>query len=179
MAGLQTVTTPVTGTSISSTAFGIPVANNVTVLANPPLAKMRNSVGLSIVTVTDTALTWDTEDYDTANGHSTVTTTSRYTCQAGYPGKYLVGATAVFAASAAGTFRDIWLAVNAVNVSGSTGRALPAAATILSVSAETVVTLAVGDFVEAFVRQDSGGALLTAIPFARMQSWFEVQWVSQ
>ena len=179
MAGLQTVTTPVTLTTISSTTFGIPVANNLTVLANPPLARMRNSTNQSIANTTDTALLWDTEDFDTASGHSTSSNTSRYTCQTGYAGKYLVRCTVFYAASAAGTIRDVWFAVNGTNVSGSSGRALPAAATILSVYASTIVTLTVGDYVEAFTRQDSGGALLTATPFARAQSVFEVQWISQ
>ena len=179
MAGLQSVTTPVTLTAISSTTFGIPVANNLTVLANPPLAKMRNSTNQSIPNTTDTALTWDTEDFDTAGGHSTVSNTSRYTCQSGYAGKYLVRCTVFYAASAGGTFRDVWFAINGTNVTGSSGRALPASATILSVTAETIVTLTVGDYVEAFTRHDSGGALLTATPFARGQSFFEVQWISQ
>lgn len=179
MAGLQTITTPVTAITISSTTFGIPVANNCGVLANPPLARMRNSTTQSIPNTTDTALTWDTEDWDTVGGHSTSSNTSRYVCQTGYAGKYRVSCTVWYAASSGGTFRDVWFAINGTNVNGSSARALPASATIMSVTMETVVSLAVGDYVEAFTRHDSGGALSTSIPFARAQSVFEVQWVSQ
>lgn len=178
MAGLQTVTTPVTGTPISSTTFGVPVANNLTVLANPPIAKMRNSVGQSIPNNTSTALTWDTEDFDTVGGHSTVTATSRYVCQTGYAGYYVVRAAAAWASSATG-LRDIWIAVNGTETPGSmiTVEAPPAG--VWSQMTETTVLLAVGDYVEAVVLQTSGGALSTDTGGASSarQSRLEIQWI--
>jgi len=180
MAGLQTVTTPITGTPISSSTFGIPVANNVGVLANPPIAKMRNSVAQSIPNNTNTALTWDTEDWDTVGGHSTVTNTSRYTCQSGYAGYYLVHAAVAWASNATGV-RDIWVMKNGVDVPGSmiTVQAPPAG--VWSQISETTVQLAVGDYIEAIVLQTSGGALLTDLGGAASarQSRLEVQWIHQ
>jgi hypothetical protein len=181
LAGLTTVTSPVTGTLISSTTFGIPVANDITVLANPPTAKLRNSVTQSITNnvAAGTAITWDTEDFDTAGGHSTVTNTSRYTCQAGYAGKYRLDATVWWAVNATGR-RDIWFAVNGVTVAGTGGSVLPGQALIVPMSTVAIVPLVAGDFVEVFVFQNSGVALTTTIGGSTyQQSYFDVQWVSQ
>lgn len=180
MAGLVTVTTPVTGTPIASTTFGIPVATNLGVLANPPLAKLRNSVGQSIANNTGVALTWDTEDVDSVGGHSTVTNTSRYTCQTGYPGWYQVTACVCFTGNATGTAREIYLEVNGTAVSGSSAHTPPPSAQQIAVITSTPVELAVGDFVEAWVLQDSGGALLTnPSAFPRRQCFMTVEWIHQ
>lgn len=178
MPGLQTVTTPVTGTAISSTLFGDPVANNLTVLANPPAAKMRNSTTQSIANTTTTALTWDTEDFDTVGGHSTVTNTSRYTVQTGYAGKYRLNATVFYAGNATGD-REMFFFKNGSAIAGSQGNNIPGAATAVSASSTCLVQLAVGDFVEAFTFQNSGGALSTATGSNGRESYFEVLWVSQ
>jgi hypothetical protein len=177
---LQTVTTPVTATTISSSTFGIPVANNLTVLANPPIAKLRNSAGISITTGVSTALTWDTEDFDTVGGHSTVTNTSRYTCQTGYAGYHRIKANVYWAANASGA-RSVWFRVNGTDVAGSEATVLPGAATIVSVASDTIVNLAAADYVEVIVNQSSGGALATTTAGASsfQQSWFEVQWIHQ
>lgn len=177
MAGLQTITTPVTGTAISSTTFGIPVATDINVLANPPLAKMTNSTGISITNNTPTMLTWDTETFDTVNGHSTVTNTSRYVAQTGYAGYYQVRATVVWAANATGV-RFLCFYVNGAQVPASGEQILCAAATILSINAETTVFLNAADYVEVSVTQTSGGALSTS-QATGLQSRFEVEWVHQ
>lgn len=178
MAGLQTVTTPVTATTISSTTFGIPVANNLTVLANPPTAKMRNSITQSIANTTATALTWDTEDYDTAGGHSTVTNTSRYTVQTGYAGKYRLNATVFYAGNATGD-REVFFFKNGAAIAGSQNNAIPGAASACSAQSQVLVQLAVGDYVEAYTFQNSGGALSTTTGSNGRESYFEVTWVSQ
>ena len=177
MAGLVTVTTPVAGTPVSSTTFGIPVSTDVPVLANPPTAKLTNSVGISIANNTATALTWDTESWDAAGGHSTVTNPSRYTCQTGYAGKYRVDVVVYYVANATGA-REAWFEVNGTSQPAGSSL-LPGAATIVSVSAFAVVQLAVGDYVEAFTLQTSGGALSTNNDVPRRQSCFTVQWISQ
>jgi hypothetical protein len=178
LAGLQSVTTPVTGQLIASAGFGIPVANNLGVLANPPIAKMRNSTTQSIPNSTDTAMTWDTEDYDTVSGHSTVTNSSRYTCQTGYAGYYLVQAMGWWNGNATGS-RSIWLKVNGSDLPGSKDGVIPGAGINTSTYTATKVFLNVGDYVEVFVRQNSGGALTTVLDSTAGQSWFEVQWVHQ
>lgn len=178
MPGLQTVTTPVTATTISTTTFGTPVANNLSVLANPPIAKMRNSTTQSFTTATATAMTWDTEDFDTAGGHSITTNTSRYTCQTGYAGRYRVNAVTEWAINATG-IRETWFRVNGANIAGSSDRK-SATADSITTNASTIVTLVAGDYVEVFVQQTSGGALATIIGGSTyQQSYFEVQWISQ
>lgn len=179
MAGLQSVTTPVSGNTISSTLFGIPVAGNLTVLANPPIAKMTNSGAQSIATSTSTALTWDSETYDTVNGHSTVTNTSRYTVQTGYAGYYQLRAVVAWNGNATGV-RRTWFAVNGTAVDATEQR-MPGNATNHSASTETALQLAVGDYVEVFVNQNSGGALalITGGAGQAFQSWFEIEWIHQ
>lgn len=175
MAGLVTVTTPVAGTPISSSLYGIPVAGDIPILAQPPLAKMRNSTTQSIATATVTALTWDTEDYDTVGGHSTSSNTSRYTCQTGYAGYYRLNGTVWWAGSAAGSYRRCLFSVNGSTVAGSCNSEPPVAG-IISVISSTIVFLNVGDYVECDAQQDSGGALSTT-GTGSTQSWFEVQWI--
>jgi hypothetical protein len=70
--------TVVTATTITS-AWGNSVKSATDFLANPPACKAYKSTGHSVPTATDTALTWDTEAFDTDNMHSLVTNTDRLT----------------------------------------------------------------------------------------------------
>lgn len=176
MAGLQTVTTPVTGTPISSTTFGVPVANNLTVLANPPIARMRNSTTQTAATSTYTALTWDTEDFDTVGGHSTVTNTSRYTVQTGYAGYYRVTGAITWASNATGR-RTATIAVNGTNKAGTeTNSGAAGSANPWTIFTQAILLLAVGDYVELVGWQNSGGNLATAIT-GSSESYLEIQWI--
>lgn len=160
------------------TKFTTPINDLYTLLANPPLAKMRNSAGQSVANSTPTALTWDTEDFDTAGGHSTSSNTSRYTCQTGTAGKYRVHGVAYWTGNATGV-RETWLRVNGVDVPGSMARMPSATTGAMTAEQETIVQLAVGDYVEVFVQQTSGGALATTVGgVTYAQSFFEVQWIS-
>lgn len=160
-----------------TTALITALQASTAVPAAPPIAKMMNSGGQSIPNNTSTALTWNTEAFDTVNGHSTSSNTSRYTCQTGYDGYYKLVASVAWTANATGA-RRVSFAVNGTGVDGSALNSA-GAATLLGINTETTVQLAAGDYVEVFVLQTSGGALTLVTGGAgnTNQSWFELQWV--
>lgn len=121
-------------------------------------ARVRNSATQSITSAVNTALTFDTEDIDTDAFHDNVTNPSRLTVPAGLAGTYHISAGWLSAPNATGT-RDIMIRVNGVTVIRTGRSTVNNAANGSFVNCETMYTLAVGDYVEAVVAQDSGGAL--------------------
>lgn len=119
-------------------------------------AKAYNSTLQSIPNTTYTALTLDSERWDTDGFHSTSSNTSRMTIPVGLSGKYLVTASSQSASNGTGD-RYITFFVNGVNVGpqtwsvGSTSTTEPQTTGILD--------LVAGDYVEAYIWQNSGGAL--------------------
>lgn len=112
----------------------------------------------SITNNTWTAVTLDSEYFDDDGGHSTVTNTSRYTCQVA--GRYVITGTVFFSPNATG-LRGSKITKNGTTVTGSTSF-LAAAPSVGSTALCTIpVQLAVGDYVEVFAWQGSGGALST------------------
>jgi hypothetical protein len=107
-----------------------------------------------------TAVTIDTEVIDTDGGHSTVTNTSRYTCQVA--GSYLVSGCTSFASNAT-DYRGAGIYKNGVQVVGGANTQIGNAATrtTIVVQSPIIVPLAVGDYIEMFGNQVSGGALST------------------
>ncbi|MFC8676667.1 hypothetical protein ACFUEN_28780 [Streptomyces griseorubiginosus] len=108
---------------------------------------------------TDTAIALDTEDYDSDNGHSTVTNNSRYTVQVA--GTYLIAATLGFATNATGN-RKVGINVNGANARGGVVQSNAFASNSFCASVVTEQALAVGDYVELVGWQTSGAALNTA-----------------
>jgi hypothetical protein len=106
-------------------------------------------------------ITIDTEIIDTDGGHSTVTNTSRYTCQvAGY---YLIWGNVTWTTNATEE-RITWYTKNGTTiVGGASVQANPVTSGHVSVIPGNllVVPLAVGDYVEMMGAQVSGGALTT------------------
>jgi hypothetical protein len=126
----------------------------------PPRFRGYASTAQSISDATWTALTIDTEVYDSDGGHSTTTNTSRYTVQVA--GTYLITGTAAFAANATGN-RAVRLAVNGTAIIGSFDKTLPATATHSSSRLSVAQAVcAVGDYIEVYGYQNSGAALNTS-----------------
>lgn len=155
------ITNPVTGTATSSTAFGIPVANDCNFLIAPPIFLGYQSAAQSIPDSTYTAVTFDTEIVDSYSGHSTTTNTSRYTAQvAGY---YDVVGKVGFVTS--GTGRRIGtLYVNGAELGYTRTEQTPSgtAASNTTCIALAPVFLNVNDYVELFAFQSSGAPLNTS-----------------
>lgn len=130
------------------------VTTNVATLANPARAQLRTATGTSCLTGTFTALAFDTEDFDSANGHNTVTNNSRYTCQSA--GVYLLAGGTGFTSGVTNNKFIKWQ-VNGVDVNaGTETSALPSGNTQNYAARVIMVTLAVSDFVQLFAQQFSG-----------------------
>lgn len=108
---------------------------------------------------TDIALTLDTEDYDSDNGHSTTTNTSRYTVQV--PGTYVIMGTAALAVSATGN-RKLGINVNGVNARGGVAQGPGFATNSWCACVATTQALNAGDYIELVAWQTSGGNLATS-----------------
>lgn len=120
--------------------------------------RVYNSAAITIATATLTAVTFNSERYDTDAIHSTTVNTNRLTCVTA--GKYLISADMEFAPNATGTYRKL-----AIRLNGTTIISLAAISPIASgadashLSISTIYSLVVGDYVEMMVKQDSGGNL--------------------
>lgn len=144
-----------------------------------PVAKLRQATLQTIANGTFTALTFDAEDFDTYNGHSTVTNNDRYTCQlAGY---YTLSGGVSFAANTTFTRAMQWT-VNGTAVPGSDTN--PNASTdggsAARLTARTItVLLAVNDIVRMTVFQGTGGNLNTNVAGGtEFQSVANIVWVA-
>lgn len=85
---MTSIALPVLGTDIEPSTFGIPVVEAINKLGKG--VSLQRSTAQSVPHTTATAITWDTEDYDTDGYHSTSSNTSRITIPAGLGGMYWV-----------------------------------------------------------------------------------------
>lgn len=171
------VTTPVTGDLIWDRTAKLwkEWTGAAWAIVDRPNAQMRQTVSQNLPHLTFTSLTFTTEDFDNVNGHSTVTNTSRYTCQVGFAGKYLLAGGVGFAVDSSGSRTCRW-AVNgaAVNASQSSG---VAGSVSSNVSAMTImVHLAEGDYVELQALQSSGSTLATEVA-SNLQAHMSIAWL--
>lgn len=110
----------------------------------------------SIATSTETAIAFTAEDFDTDAFHDNTTNNSRLTVPTGKDGKYIIVATANFAANATGR-RTLILKKNGTSFAqiewGNASTNIP------YMNLTAINTLAATDYIEAFVFQTSGGNL--------------------
>jgi hypothetical protein len=150
---LNTIHNPATAT-IAPASWGDQTRDNFEFLVDPPACSVFNNAAQSVA-VGSAVLTANSENYDNNGMHSTVTNTSRITATTA--GRYLVIATIECAASATGE-RDASLRVNGTTVFQS--MRVGAAATGLTVrTVSRTLVLAVNDYVEVLLGQNSGGNL--------------------
>ncbi len=150
------------------TPKGSVTAANVVTIDSPgsissltqPRAGVFNSTTQSINDNTATALTFDSEDFDTQALHSTASATSKLTIPTDGGGVYFVSGQASFAANAIGQRSAI------IKKNGTTElcysnfqNAGVGIAPVIQV--HQIVTLAAADYIELFGYQNSGGALNT------------------
>ncbi len=142
-------------TADSSTATGLKWA----AASAPAFVGVRvfNTTNQSIATGTFTAITMNSETYDTDGFHSTVTNTSRITIPSGKAGYYLFIANQAFAANATSWRAIVLRKNNSEFVSSYTDYAGGTTGTVQTIS--NIINLAEGDYVELFSRQNSGGNL--------------------
>jgi hypothetical protein len=143
------------GVFTASTAVTAAGHNAVT---DPPRCRVYNSANISLTSGVVTAMTFDTETIDDGGMHSTSVNTSRITVPSDGAGWYSIGGCVRFAANTTG-YREIKITLNGtldleimrVPNSGATDD--------VRVSIHTEYPLAVGDYVELYATQNSGGAL--------------------
>ena len=136
---------------------------------------MRNSSGETIPSSSSTTLTYNTEDFDTANLHSTTSNTSRLT--APVAGKYLITASAEWTNNTSGR-RILILELNGTtqimrdSVSPNNDSGIGP-----EQSVETVYQLAAGDYVEVIAYQDSGSSLAVQ-SYDKASPAFSMDWIA-
>ncbi|MGV9427049.1 hypothetical protein ACWDO7_22535 [Streptomyces sp. NPDC003656] len=107
-----------------------------------------------------TPLNFDSETFDSDNGHSTSSNTSRYVVQVA--GTYAVLGAAAFAANATGN-RAARINVNGNSIPGSFVKTLAATASHSSaVACGAEVSCVVGDYIEVYGLHTAGAALNTS-----------------
>lgn len=134
----------------SSTATGLKWGQ-----PNSVSAFLYKSAPQTIPNATWTAVTFDSESWDTNGFHSTTTNTSRITIPAGLAGKYEFNARGFFVPSAVG-IRYIAIYINGVNYRIAY---FPASANDFAIALNTKFNLSAGDYLEVYVYQSSGGNL--------------------
>lgn len=148
-----------------------PAASN-TFLTAVPVAAVYQSSAQSIANGATAALAFDATLSDSDLMHSNVTNNTRLTCQVA--GLYFIAAAAVFLVNATGN-RTMQLYKNgtAYNYAwnGETALGGSNASGVFTVG---LVQMAVGDYVEAFAFQSSGGSLntFTSGPTSSMQAFW-------
>lgn len=118
-------------------------------------AKVYNSANITLANDTATALTFNSESWDTDNCHSTTSNTSRLTAKTA--GKYQVTGLVWFGWNATGQ-RSLYVYKNGtVHGQVSENHNTASASTMLNITIE--IELAVDDYVELYAYQNSGGNL--------------------
>lgn len=120
--------------------------------------KVYQTADQSISNATFTAITFNSETFDTDGFHSTTTNTSRLTVPAGKAGYYLVTAQLAYNGNAAGQ-RQAEVTVNGAGGFGKFIQLNAGSSYVPQPKGVTILNLSVGDYVELNAYQDSGGAL--------------------
>lgn len=138
----------------------------------PPIFRARTSATNSAASGSYVALSFNISDVDSESGHSNSVNNSRYTAQVA--GWYQVMGIVVWGSS--GVF-NAWSAVakNGAVVAGSP-QVLQKPSTYSGILSEALVQLNVGDYIEIWAKQESGGSLSTA-NFVDLGNSFTAFWV--
>jgi hypothetical protein len=119
-------------------------------------ARVYNDTSISVADSTNTAITYNTEVYDTDTIHDLGANTNRLTCKtAGY---YIIAGSFIYAANATGN-RRAFIYLNNTTLLCDDFDDDPKAADPCRLSLVTIYQLAVNDYVEILTWQSSGGAL--------------------
>lgn len=130
---------------------------NARLTLDTPGVRARASAATSVAHNTNTYLPFDTEDYDTDAFHSTSTNNSRLTVPAGLAGTYVVGFSVLFAAGTQTT--SAWIEVNRAATRFAWQQTPNDATNGTLLQGSDFLGLNAGDYIEARVFQNSGGAI--------------------
>jgi hypothetical protein len=127
-------------------------------IENAPQARVYHNAAQSVANATLAALAFNSERFDTDTIHDNATNNSRLTCKTA--GLYLITGSLAFNTAATGNVRAAQIRIN--GATDIAAQYIPpigggALATIISVA--TLYVMAVNDYAQLMVYQDSGGAL--------------------
>lgn len=176
MTAVPAIRTFVSGEVVLASYFNININGPLSFLLAKPIFQGRQTSAQTLTTGTFTAITFDAEDVDSANGHSTSSNTSRYTAQ--YAGWYFQSGGMTYAANATGRRINRTLVNGSSVISGSLSGIAGNASLIGYALRGTKIFLNVNDYVETFGFQDSGGNLATFVSNAEYQPTFGMDWMS-
>lgn len=147
--------------------------DSINFLLNKPTAVLYQTTAQSVPNSAPVALQLNATQSDTYGGHSNTTNNTRYTAQVA--GEYWVMANGLLV-SANGGDRSLQIYKNGTGLSTSF-IVDPAASTsygAMGTLTATLVQMAVGDYVEAWIGQDTAGSLNTyvASPYSSLQLWW-------
>lgn len=159
---IPTAPTEAVGNFNTAALFNGQIRDLNTFALGPPAFYGRQVASQSVANNTATALTIDTEVYDSDGFHSTVTNPSRVT--ATIPGWYLVFGYGTFVGNTAGS-RSVRIYLNGVAVPGSQTTLSPAPSGVQWAASCWCMVNVNGstDYIELNVSQTSGGALSTYV----------------
>lgn len=165
--------------AVATAAWGDAVNSAINLLANPPRVSVYRSADYGIADSDGTeVLAWNAETYDTDTMHSLASNTGRLTATTA--GRYLIVATIIWEADATGLRRcQLRLNGSSGDILDSDSDYAPGASNFSRVKLARVVELEVGDYVEVYCYQDSGGALsvIGSAAATDEQSHLEMTWV--
>lgn len=155
-------TTPrtwVAGEIVTASNLNTHVRDDISWIAvDSPACRAYNSAAITTNTSVETIITMDSERFDNAAIHSTVTNTSRFTVPTGGGGKYIATGGITWALSVNGTYRAASLRVNGTTRIGQINTA-PSGSHGSDATVCSVYALAAADYVELCGTQDCGFAL--------------------
>jgi hypothetical protein len=160
------------GTILTASQLNTNLRDGVNFLINRPVCQARQTVTQNLTTGSAAALLLDTEDVDNDNMHSTTTNTSRLTAVTA--GRYQVGGG--YCAGSGSGRREVWYRVNGSDVNGTESGIFGSTNNTGPASRAVSVFLNVGDYVELFAYQDSGGTIATIVT-GSMQPSFYAHWI--
>jgi hypothetical protein len=176
MATVPPITTwaPSITTETTAANFNARLRDTINFLKATPLCVLRKNSNQTISNDSWTGLTWQTEDIDSDNGHSTVTDTNRYTAQtAGY---YLFASTVEFVGNGSG-FRQVRFSVSSGAVVGEHSIIMNGTgANTADINTCAYAFMNIGDWVQVEAYQNSGGSL--DVQNDGGDTRFEIKWVS-
>jgi len=164
------------GNYLTAALWNASVYNGMTFALNVPMFHAYQSSAQSISSGAWAAISLNTTTIDTYGGHSDTVNNSRYTAQVA--GWYMVSGVAAFGANATG-FRAAKVNVNgSTTLNGGNGYAQNTGGTFNCPATSPVrpVYLNVGDYVELYGFQNSGGAISTTT-LGELASALTVVWL--
>ena len=131
------------------------IADSITsgAIANTPSFKVTKNASQSIPNGSFTKVTWQTEEWDTNSAFAS----DKFTVPSGEAGKYWFQGTTEMPGIDDGEFVNMMVFKNGASQNGSTARWYsPATDTPIRARVQVILDLAVGDYIEIYIYQNSG-----------------------